>query len=257
MDKKYHFISGLPRSGSTLLVAILNQNPRFHAEITNALQPCYGAILPASRATEAFLALQDQEKIKKILRAVVDAYYYDVDKEVIFNVNRSWISILDQLDITHKDSKIICCVRSINWILDSYERAYNQRGLSLPALYDQKYGNAHSRARDIFPDGALYKNYYDLMQAYYGPFKNKLCIIEYDDLVKSPKEMIDKIYDFIGEEKFSHNFDEVLYDSEQYDNSLGFPGLHKVKPKVEYVERKPILPPEIFDKFKGMEFWRN
>ncbi|MBU0835751.1 MAG: sulfotransferase, partial [Gammaproteobacteria bacterium] len=27
----YHFISGLPRSGSTLLAALLRQNPRFHA----------------------------------------------------------------------------------------------------------------------------------------------------------------------------------------------------------------------------------
>jgi len=28
---RYHFISGLPRSGSTLLAAILRQNLRFHA----------------------------------------------------------------------------------------------------------------------------------------------------------------------------------------------------------------------------------
>ena len=29
----FHFISGLPRSGSTLLAGILRQNPRFHAHI--------------------------------------------------------------------------------------------------------------------------------------------------------------------------------------------------------------------------------
>src|SRR3569832_2806671 len=33
--KKYHFISGLPRSGSTLLAALLLQNPRFHAGMTS------------------------------------------------------------------------------------------------------------------------------------------------------------------------------------------------------------------------------
>ena len=31
---KLHFISGLPRSGSTLLAGILRQNPRFHAAMT-------------------------------------------------------------------------------------------------------------------------------------------------------------------------------------------------------------------------------
>jgi sulfotransferase len=29
--QKMHFISGLPRSGSTLLAGILRQNPQFHA----------------------------------------------------------------------------------------------------------------------------------------------------------------------------------------------------------------------------------
>ena len=32
---QYHFISGLPRSGSTLLSAILLQNPRFHAGMSS------------------------------------------------------------------------------------------------------------------------------------------------------------------------------------------------------------------------------
>jgi sulfotransferase len=32
-----HFISELPRSGSTLLAALLRQNPRFHAAITSPI----------------------------------------------------------------------------------------------------------------------------------------------------------------------------------------------------------------------------
>jgi len=33
--KEYYFISGLPRSGSTLLSGILKQNPEFCADITS------------------------------------------------------------------------------------------------------------------------------------------------------------------------------------------------------------------------------
>ena len=35
MKKKYYFISGLPRFGFTLLISILNQNPKFYAEISS------------------------------------------------------------------------------------------------------------------------------------------------------------------------------------------------------------------------------
>lgn len=40
----YHFISGLPRSGSTLLSALLLQNPRFHAGISSPVGPLFDNI---------------------------------------------------------------------------------------------------------------------------------------------------------------------------------------------------------------------
>ena len=36
--KSYYFISGLPRSGSTLLSAILRQNPDFYADIASQVE---------------------------------------------------------------------------------------------------------------------------------------------------------------------------------------------------------------------------
>ncbi len=35
--KTIHFVAGLPRSGSTLLCNILNQNPKFHATATSGI----------------------------------------------------------------------------------------------------------------------------------------------------------------------------------------------------------------------------
>ena len=40
-----HFISGLPRSGSTLLAALLRQNPRFEAGMSGPLAGLFGALL--------------------------------------------------------------------------------------------------------------------------------------------------------------------------------------------------------------------
>ena len=43
MARTIHFISGLPRSGSTLLAAILRQNPSLHAHISSPV----GALITA------------------------------------------------------------------------------------------------------------------------------------------------------------------------------------------------------------------
>ena len=45
MQHGIHFISGLPRSGSTLLAALLRQNPRFHSGMTSPVGSLYLALL--------------------------------------------------------------------------------------------------------------------------------------------------------------------------------------------------------------------
>jgi sulfotransferase len=45
MTKQFHFISGLPRSGSTLLSALLLQNPRFHAGMTSPVGTLFSGML--------------------------------------------------------------------------------------------------------------------------------------------------------------------------------------------------------------------
>src|ERR1700685_2110174 len=45
MALKIHFISGLPRSGSTLLAAILRQNPAFRASMSTPLSAMFTGLL--------------------------------------------------------------------------------------------------------------------------------------------------------------------------------------------------------------------
>ena len=50
MQNRLHFISGLPRSGSTLLAALLRQNPRFSAGMSS---PVYNLFRPMLAETSA------------------------------------------------------------------------------------------------------------------------------------------------------------------------------------------------------------
>src|ERR1019366_3139114 len=63
MENGIHFISGLPRSGSTLLAAILRQNPRFHAAMTSPVCGMYMALEGAmSRRNEAAVFIGDTQR---------------------------------------------------------------------------------------------------------------------------------------------------------------------------------------------------
>lgn len=89
----YQFISGLPRSGSTLLSALLLQNPRFHAGMTSPV----GSLLGQFSAGSEFAPLTDQA-LRRLLHGLFDNYYADqTDKSVVFDTNRMWSAKLPAL----------------------------------------------------------------------------------------------------------------------------------------------------------------
>jgi sulfotransferase len=83
-----HFISGLPRSGSTLLAALLRQNPCFHASMSGPLAGLFGALLGEMSERNEFAVFLDDAKRRRILRAVFDQFYADCEAEVVFDTNR-------------------------------------------------------------------------------------------------------------------------------------------------------------------------
>lgn len=75
MQNAIHFISGLPRSGSTLLAALLRQNPRFTAGMTSPVGSLFNAMLrETSQRNETAVFVDDDMRIR-LLRGVFDAVY--------------------------------------------------------------------------------------------------------------------------------------------------------------------------------------
>src|SRR5262245_12365364 len=46
-------------------------------------------------------------------------------------------------------------------------------------------------------------------------------------------------------------------DEPEFDAQLGAPGLHSVKTKVEFSPRRTVLPPDLFEKYASLAFWRD
>lgn len=257
MSKKYHFIAGLPRSGSTLLVSILNQNPNFFAEISNPLYDVLDRVSTLLHDKKLDIFRINENKISKIVQSFIDSFYYDVNKNTIFNTNRGWVNYLNVLDHTHPDSKIICCVRDIVGIMNSFEYLYQTRGLSQPLFVsnDIKYKFQPERI-DLYAKESIGRAYEAFKEAYYGAYRKKLFIVEYDNLIADPKKMMKEIYNFLGEEYYDHDFNNVEANHEIYDKAIGVRNMHYVRKTINKNEIPLILPPEVVHEFSNREFWR-
>lgn len=256
MTKKYNFITGLPRSGSTLLSSILRQNPRFHASITDPLATMTKGVIETSQQGPGIKTEVPIERRKNIVKALFEGYYQDVDKEVIFNTNRAWTLLTPQIKDLYPDSRMIVCVRDLKWILDSFEVAHRNNPMSTNTVTGGLSGTVYSRANDLMDEKSLVGfPYIGIKQAITSNEKSMLMLVEYDQLCKTPKEIMTAIYSFINEPYFEHDFNNVEASWEEYDSEIGIK-LHDVRKQVKYTPRQSILPPDIQQKYSNMEVWR-
>jgi len=256
--QKYHFISGLPRSGSTLLTAILNQNPRFYSTISNPLARFCRSIVIESHAGPGYQLQCPEEKRFELIQNLIKTYHSHIPQEVCFNTNRGWTNILPILERTNPESKIICCVRDINWILDSYERLFRNNPFVLSRLYaDPDAATVYTRCNALMSPGNNVRFAYDsLKEAITGPQKRNLMLIEYDHLATQPEQVMKALYNFIGEPYYEHDYNNVETSYDEYDLDAGIIGLHKIRKSVGIIPRESILPPDIWQAYSGLEVWR-
>lgn len=257
-QRRFHFISGLPRSGSTLLSAILRQNPRFHAGISSPVAGLVSGVLAQVSAGSEFATLVDQQQRRALLRGLFEAYYSTTPNEVVIDTNRQWCARLPLLQDLFPAAKVIACVRNVAWVMDSIERLYRANPYENTRLFGANAGRSsvYTRMEMLAQhDQLVGAAWAALREAYYGEHAASILLVDYELLSRAPEQVIPLVYKFLGEAAFEHDFDNIDYDAVDFDLQLGVPGLHKVRRKVEYQARRTILPPDLFDKYSKLSFW--
>jgi sulfotransferase len=256
--KQYHFISGLPRSGTTLLSTILRQNPKFEASISGPLARFVRGVIQESSTQGGYRFECPPEKRKKIIAGLFDNYHDDPTKEVAFNTNRGWGLLLPTIKDLYPQSKMIMCVRDIGWILDSFEVLQRKNPYVFTSMFQPDEGvNVYTRCETLLnPGRTLGFAYNSVKQAITSEHKNSIMILEYDKFVMNPEKTMRSVYAFIDQPYYEHDFDNVEASYDEFDEDVQLPGLHTTRKKVEFIKRETCLPPDIWNRVRGMEVWK-
>lgn len=262
--EKLHFVSGLPRSGSTLLCNILMQNPRFHASATSGLLEVlflvrnqWDKLLEHQGQPEE----QNEQRKKAVMQATIQAYYVDVDKPVIFDKSRGWLAYLEMAEyLIEGKAKVLVPVRDMRDVLASFEKIWRaesrHRQLDQEsALYFQWQtvaGRCEAWCQGDQPVGLAYNRIKDALSRGYG---ERMHFVPYEQLTGRPKPTMQGIYAFLEEEYFEHDFDHVEQVTWEDDRVHGMK-LHDIRLVVEpQLAQWPLILGDIAQKYAGLELW--
>ncbi len=256
MPQKAHFISRLPRSGSTLLSAILPQNPRFHAAMTSPVGGLVERMWEAmSEDNEFSVFIYPEQKRARIL-SIFSAYYHpQADKEIIFDTNHLWCSKLPLIRELFSLSKVFCGVRNIPLIIDSIELVIRRNPFDVSRLFNNpaEPTTVYSCTETLSQGSRLVGYAYNaLKEAFYSEQSASILLVDYELLTLRAGKTMSLIYQFIGEEPFNHDFDNVQYNKEpEFDKKQKTKGLHQMRGLVDFKPKKKILQSDLFELCDG------
>ena len=120
MNKKYYFMAGLPRAGSTLLSSLLNQNPNLYSGPSSPVLGAMYTIHEHFLTNELYTGFPIPDSVNKIIGSLIDDWYYDVKEPIVIDKNRAWTARVPFIEgYIQQDAKIVVPVRRVDEILTS------------------------------------------------------------------------------------------------------------------------------------------
>lgn len=274
MNKTFFFMAGLPRSGSTLLSAILNQNPNIYVTPSADTSFLILSLYKTFQVSESYHSGFAPEGYQNIMARLPEAFYEHIDKPYIIDKNRNW-GTPENIEIAELFSdkvKIICPVRPILEILASFINLAEKNPDNFIDKFVVNYPVSQFRPKnDARCDAMMAANHHietnilSLASSFNPRHQGKFHFVAYADLISKPEKVIKAIYDFLEIPKFEHAFENLKWPLMLNESKVfGIPNMHKIRSKIdasktdtsilsEYVVRKYghaldfIFPNEIKD----------
>lgn len=222
-----YFLSGMPRSGSTLLSSILSQNPEIHAEGNSAVCQLMWDMQESceKRAAEQLLANNKKIIQDELIKEIPKIYYKNVQSKYIVDKCRSWtlplnIKMLKRY-ITN-DPKIIVLTRPLEEVVESFASIRKKNNWKDPyaGLTDPM---SEPIMRSLFGVDSAKKNN-----------NGEFLFIEYSDMINKTENSLKKIYEFMEWTPYKHNLTNIVNPYPENDSVYGINGLHEIRPTIGF-----------------------
>ena len=242
--KKFYFLSGLPRTGSTLLASILNQNPNIHVSGTSALLELLTTTGNGIATNRSTYEITEEQEIN-IYYGIINGQYQHIDKNIIFDKHRGWPSMIQALQKIKHNPKILCTIRTIPEIIVSYIKLIEKNPNFLNFIDDgikkKRLGiNTFNRAMTIWFE-CIHPSY-SLLRDIIVKNRENFLIVQYDDIVVNPMMVLNDVHSFFNIESYDgYDFNNIINTQPEKDEEgWKMIDLHKIRPEL----RKTSISPE-------------
>ena len=249
--QQLHYCLGLPRTGSTLIMNILNENPRIFTSGSCCMPYMVESFQQQTNEVSEFIAL-DKDVLHKsyinFLRQGMRGWFEAMtDKPIVFSKSRLWVEWFPHTFAINPNSKYLVMVRDLRDIICSFESLeWKYPNVSYKMndkpFYRESFENRmEAYCRDTLSLlGRPLQMLPHLMEvAQKNPDNFFIC--KHEDFNEKPKETVQRIYQWLEEPNFEHDFDNIP-KSDYYEHDTVYRSLVSHKTEIKLKKLEPRWP---------------
>lgn len=263
--RKFYFIGGLPRSGSTLLQNTLLQNEKIHATTTSSFLDLLLQVRDNWEKLEGHKTYPDGQDKWKVIQSIMQSYH-KTNKSIIFDKNRGWSSHIEFIEkVTGQKVKIIACVRNLEDICTSFEKLFRKNRAN--GEIHGEFSNPQMKTIDgrvsvwTSDEGVIGRPYVSMLDTIQRGLGDRILFFPYEEWTSNPNLWFKRLYQFVDEDFYQHDFNNINQVIRENDAGYGWgEDLHQIKvgkllPSKS--DAKQIIGDAWVSKLHNTEFWKK
>lgn len=258
IEKQYHFISGLPRSGSTVLASILSQNQSVFVTPTS---PMLDQLIENQNIWHNLQTVKANPipiQLDNITRRIINGMWQHIDKPIIIDKNRGWGKNMPAAEVLFgKPIKMIAMSRDLPSIMASWLTLLNnnpKNHIDQSLIYQGKNINDETRLNEMWEN--MVRDCFESLQQALRDARNQVMLINYNDFVENPMYNLKNIEEFLELPACDYNLNYI--ENKYNDDDLtawGLDAMHKIRPELKKISQdaQEVIGNELFDKYANIE----
>jgi sulfotransferase len=257
IKKTYYFLSGLPRSGSTVLAAILNQNPAVYVTPTSPMLDQLIENQNIWHGLQTVKANPVPDQLTNITREMINAMWAHRPESIIIDKNRGWGKNMPASSILFgKDIPVIATVRDLPSIMASWLTLIKQHPNHISRVI-------RSRGFEPTDENIMAEMWFNMVQDCMEGLRqlkqdaaDRLLLIDYDELITNPLEQLTKIEQFLNLPEWDYDFNNISSDTVDDDAAAwGISNMHSIRSSLAKTSKSAheVLGDELYYRFVELE----
>ena len=260
------YVTGLPRSGSTLLCQLLAQHPDIESDgMTSPLFGMLEGLRQHLAHNDSFLSRLDGEfdlnysragnVYRGILSGWLDGHH---SRPFVVDKSRGWLRSIELLSHLDPNFKMVVCIRELGQLLGSVEAAH-RKTILLGYRDGMSHHSGDVRATQVFKENGVIGSPLKALLDYRNEIKDpaitsRVYFVAYEALISQPIETMHSIYRFIEAEPCEIDPENLIVFPRESDSHYGMKWPHVTHAKIMPIRQREV-PQEIQETLVNRYSW--